>query len=160
MAKIYHVMKMLHLPSLLQYQTVIMEGMFININPWSGHKNIGEYATFLHIVTHFTNRTTNLTYSLMTQCHIQRPNPTSADHPHNEFTADTPKMEMSSCNCRKCKRHLFTADTPKMEMSSCNCRKCKRHLVNFLSRFLEQIKRLQKFVTAGGFEEQSYVCSF
>ena len=48
--------------------TVVMEGMFlINITPWSAHKNIGEYATFLlkqHILPHFRNRTMKFTYSL------------------------------------------------------------------------------------------------
>ena len=58
--------------------TVVMEGMFlININPWSGHKSIGEYATFLlmqHILPHFRNRTTKVHVLFDDpECQIQSP---------------------------------------------------------------------------------------
>lgn len=134
--------------------TIIMEGMFlINITPWSGHQNIGEYADFLlrqHVLMHYRNGVSevhllfddpgSVTQSpkYFERLHRDQANPISDDHCCTVFTPDI-------------------VIPPKWRENVLNCRKCKRNLICFLSLyFIDKMKRKlrprQTFITAGGLE--------
>ena len=145
--------------------SVIMEGMFlINIKPWIAHNNLGEYANFLlkqHIHPHYRNGSSEvhlifddperngLSPKFFERKHRDQHNPVLNEHYCSEFTSD---MVIPL----KWRENLL------------NCRDCKRNLICFLSNyFLEKMKKVlrpnQKFVTAGGFndelrDEAMFVC--
>ena len=128
--------------------SVIMEGMFlINISPWSSHKTIGDYAAFLpkqHILPHYRNVTTTEVHLLFDDPDSQQCSPKYFERLHRDHCCGD-----------------FSSDLmipPKWRENVINCRRCKRTLVCFLSLyFIHKLKRRlkppQKFVTAGGLED-------
>ena len=136
--------------------SVIMEGMFlINISPWSSHKTIGDYADFLlkqHILPHYRNVTTTEVHLLFDDPDSQQCSPKYFERLHRD------KMNLVPCDhcCGDFSSDLIIP--PKWRENVINCRRCKRALVCFLSLYFihklkHRLKPPQKFVTAGGLED-------
>ena len=135
--------------------SVITEGMFlINITPWSSHKTMGDYATFLlrqHILPHFRNGSTTEVHLLFDNPSCQQYSPKYFERLHRDERNQVPD-DHSCCG--------FSADMvlpPKWRQNVINCRQCKRELVCFLSEYFLQkiryrLKHTQRFVTAGGLQ--------
>ena len=132
---------------------VVMEGMFlINIKPWIGRKNLGEYADFLlkqHIHPYFRSGSHEV-HLLFDDPHSQAQSPKFFERQHRNESNPVPEGH----ECRQ-----FSSDMgipPKWREDVLNCRNCKRSLVCFLSDyFLKKMKTSlqinQRFITAGGF---------
>ncbi len=119
----------------------------ININPWSAHKTIGDYANFLlkqHILPQLQNCQVHL---LFDDPECQQQSPKYFERLHR----DEANLVPSDHFCTEFSSDLMIP--PKWRENVINCRKCKRALVCFLSSYFTEkvkhrLKHRQRFVTA------------